>query len=48
MQRQDIIAQNPTLDMVLKIASALGKTVSLSLEDQEEMKKNTSDGWSAV
>ena len=34
-------AQNPTLDMVLKIASALGKTVSLSLEDQEEMEQNT-------
>lgn len=34
-------AQNPTLDMVLKIASALGKTVSLSLEDQEEMEKST-------
>ncbi len=34
-------AQNPTLDMVLKIASALGKTVSLSLENQEEMGKNT-------
>ena len=33
-------AQNPTLDMVLKIASALGKTVSLSLEDQEEMEKS--------
>ena len=34
-------AQNPTLDMVLKIASALGKTASLSLEDQEEMEQNT-------
>ena len=34
-------AQNPTLDMVLKIASALGKKVSLSLEDQEEMEQNT-------
>ena len=28
--------QNPTLDMVLKIAAALGKKVSLSLEEQEE------------
>lgn len=33
-------AQNPTLDMVLKIASALGKTVSLSLEDRYEMEKS--------
>ncbi len=28
--------QNPTLDMILKIASALGKDISLSLEDKEE------------
>lgn len=28
--------QNPTLDMILKIASALGKEVSLLLEDKEE------------
>jgi len=33
-------AQNPTLDMVLKIASALGKTVSLSLEEQEDAMSN--------
>ncbi len=32
--------QNPSLDMVLKIAAALGKTVSLSLEDSgEDMSK---------
>ena len=30
-------AQNFSLDMLLKIADALGKTVSLSLEEQEEM-----------
>lgn len=29
-------AQNPTLDMVLKIASALGKDVSMLLEDKKE------------
>ena len=29
-------AQNPTLDMILKIASALGKDVSLKLNDSEE------------
>ena len=28
--------QNPTLDMILKIASALGKDVSLELNDKEE------------
>ncbi len=28
--------QNPTLDMLLKIASALGKDITLSLEDKEE------------
>ncbi len=28
--------QNPTLDMLLKIASALGKDINLSLEDKEE------------
>lgn len=33
--------QNLTLDMILKIAAALGKTVSLSLEEQEEMEQNT-------
>ena len=27
--------QNPTLDMILKIASALGKDVSLELNDKE-------------
>lgn len=32
--------QNLTLDMLLKVASALDKTVSLSLEDQEEMTKS--------
>ena len=32
--------QNPTLDMVLKIAAALGKKVSLSLEEQEEDMSN--------
>lgn len=29
-------AQNPSLDMVLKIASAMGMTASLTLEDKEE------------
>lgn len=33
-------SQNPTLDMVLKIASALGKTVSVSLEDEIAMENN--------
>jgi len=33
-------AQNPTLDMVLKIANALGKKVELSLEDKEEEMEN--------
>ena len=33
-------AQNLTLDMVLKIASALGKDVSLLLEDKEEPMSN--------
>lgn len=32
--------QNLTLDMLLKVASALDKTVSLSLEDQEKMTKS--------
>ena len=29
-------AQNPTLDMILKIMSALGKDVSFMIEDKEE------------
>ena len=33
-------AQNPSLDMILKIAAALDKTVSLSLEDKEEFMSN--------
>ena len=33
-------AQNPTLDMILKIASALGKDVSLLLDDKEEPMSN--------
>ena len=33
-------AQNLSLDMILKIASALDKTVAFSLEDQKEMEKN--------
>lgn len=33
-------AQNPTLDMVIKIANALGKKVELSLEDKEEEMEN--------
>ncbi len=33
-------AQNPSLDMILKIAAALDKTVSLSLEDKEEVMSN--------
>lgn len=32
--------QNPSLDMILKIASALGKDVSLLLEDKEESMNN--------
>ena len=32
--------QNPTLDMILKIASALGKDVSLELNDKEEPMSN--------
>ena len=32
--------QNPTLDMILKIASALGKDVSLLLDDKEEPMSN--------
>lgn len=32
--------QNPTLDMILKVASALGKDVSLELSDQEEPMNN--------
>ena len=32
--------QNPTLDMILKIASALGKDVSLLLYDNEEPMSN--------
>lgn len=35
--RLEIGAQNPSLDMILKIASALGKTVSLTLEDKKEV-----------
>lgn len=33
-------AQNPSLDMVLKIAAAMGMTASLTLEDQEETMSN--------
>ena len=33
-------AQNPSLDMIVKIAAALGKNVSLSLEDKEEPMSN--------
>lgn len=33
-------AQNPTMDMVVKIASALGKDVSLKLNDREEPMSN--------
>jgi len=33
-------SQNPSLDMILRIASALGKTVSLSLEDKEDVMNN--------
>lgn len=33
-------AQNPTLDMILKIASALGKDVSLLLDEKEEPMSN--------
>lgn len=29
-------AQNPTLDMLLKVAAALGKDICVSLEDKEE------------
>lgn len=32
--------QNPTLDMILKIASTLGKDVSLELNDKEEPMSN--------
>ncbi len=32
--------QNPTLDMLLKITSALGKDIILSLEDKEEIMNN--------
>ena len=32
--------QNPSLDMILKIADALDKQVSLSLDDKEEMESN--------
>ena len=32
--------QNPTLDMILKIASALGKDVSLVLSDKESPMSN--------
>ena len=32
--------QNPSLDMILKIADALDKQVSLSLDDKEEMVSN--------
>ena len=33
-------AQNPSLDMVLKIAAAMGMTASLTLEDKEEAMSN--------
>lgn len=33
-------AQNPSLDMVLKIATAMGMTASLTLEDKEEAMSN--------
>lgn len=33
--------QNPTLDMILKIASALGKDITLLLEDKEENMSNS-------
>ena len=32
--------QNPTLDMILKITSALGKDVSFMIEDKEETMSN--------
>ena len=36
LNRLDRGTQSPTLDMILKIASALGKDVSLELNDKEE------------